>query len=240
MRILTLDVETVPNLAWAWGIWQQDIPINMIEEPGEVLCFAAKWHDSKKVYFSRSPERFVDMWYLLDEADMVIHYNGKKFDIPHLNREFVLRKMLPPSPYKQVDLLSVVKKRFNFPSNKLQYVSTALGLEGKAETGGFELWKGCMSNDPKAWATMEKYNKQDVVLTEKLYDRLLPWIPTHPSHTIHELAFVCPTCGSAELTKRGFAYTTVSKYQQYQCRTCGAYSRDTSRVEGVPITGSAW
>ncbi len=39
-----------------------------------------------------------------------------------------------------------------------------------------------MNKDPAAWKVMEKYNKQDVLLLEKVYDRLLPWIKSHPNH----------------------------------------------------------
>jgi hypothetical protein len=33
-----------------------------------------------------------------------------------------------------------------------------------------------MADDPKAWALMGRYNRQDVKLLEKLYVALLPWI----------------------------------------------------------------
>lgn len=234
MKALVVDIETVPHLAWVWGIWDQNIPINMIECPGDMICFAAKWL-GEKVYFYRGDDMVQSAWNLLDEADVVIHYNGKKFDIPWLNTMFKQAGLLPPSPFKQIDLLSVAKKRFKLPSYKLQYVSTWLGLDGKAETGGFELWKGIMANDPKSWAKMAKYNKQDVVVTEKVYDELLPWIPGHPSHQLYDGVgdACCPTCGGGQLQKRGFAYTSVSKYQQYQCLMCGSYFRDTSRLLGV-------
>lgn len=236
MRTLVIDIETTPNLAWCWGMWQQDIGLNMLECPGEVACFSAKWLGNKTVYFSRNIN---DAHALLDEADAVIHYNGKKFDVPHLNREFKSAGLFPPAPFKQIDLLHVVRKRFNLPSYKLQYVATWLKLGGKADTGGFDLWKGIMADDPKAWAKMEKYNKQDVVLTEKVYNELLPWIGSHPNQILYG-GVGCPTCGSADLQKRGYAYTGVSKYQRYQCNDCGSYFRNTSRIEGVPIVQEAW
>lgn len=240
MKLLTLDIETVPHLAWVWGCWDQNIPINMLECPGEMICFAAKWHDESKVRFYRGDNMVDSAWSLLHAADAVVHYNGKKFDIPWMNTMFQQAGLQPPSPFKQIDLLSVARKRFKLPSYKLQYVSTWLGLGGKAETGGFELWKGVMADDPKAWAKMERYNKQDVRVTEQVYDALLPWIPSHPNMALYsDDHFCCPTCGSMDLMKRGYAYTSVSRYQQYQCIECKTYSRDTSRDLGVPITGSA-
>ena len=168
-------------------------------------------------------------WELLDEADWIIHYNGKRFDIPTLNKEFIQYGMLPPSPYKQIDLLQTAKKQFRFPSNKLDYVAGALGLGSKVEHQGFSLWVDCMNGCDKAWRKMKKYNIQDTKLLETLYDRLLPWIPQHPNYALYTDEpigdHVCPACGGTHLQKRGFAYTNVSKFQRYQCTDCGKWSR---------------
>lgn len=235
MKTLVLDIETRPHLASVWGLWDQNIPLNMLEVPGEVVCFSAKWLGEKKVHFYRGEDMIAEAWFLLDEADAVVHFNGKKFDVPWLNTEFKRGHMDPPSPFKQIDLLHVARKNFKLPSYKLQYVATWLGLGGKAQTGGYELWRGIIADDPKAWAKMERYNKQDVALTEKVYYELLPWIGNHPNHALYSVALCCTACGSSDYMKRGFYYTSVSKYQQYCCNDCGKYFRDTSRVEGVPI-----
>ena len=145
------------------------------------------------------------LWELLNEADAVISYNGISFDMPHLNREFALLGLTPPAPYKNIDLIRTVRKEFNFPSNKLAHVVDALGVGGKMETGGFDLWVGCMNGDPKAWAKMRKYNLTDVKITEKLYDRIRPWIKGHPHLGMFLDAgadgelMACPNCGSTKL-----------------------------------------
>lgn len=185
MKLLTLDIETSPNLAHVWGLWQQNVGLNQLLESGEVICFAAKWYDVEKPSFfstfHHGKDEMVSAAHaLLDEADAVIHFNGQRFDIPHLNREFVEMELSPPSPYSQIDLLKVVKKQFRFPSNKLDYVTKALGLDHKVSHAGHTLWVKCMAGDYQAWEEMKKYNVQDVVITEQLYDRLLPWIPSHP------------------------------------------------------------
>lgn len=243
MKILVLDIETSPNLGYIWGLWDQNIAINQLEESDDLLCFAAKWLGNKKVeFYDRHDEAEMvnRAWTLLDEADAVVHYNGKKFDIPWLNRKFKEHAFPPPSPFKQIDLCNVVKTRFKLPSYKLQYVSQWLDLSGKQDTGGFELWRGVMMNDPKAWDKMRKYNIQDVRLTEEVYTELLPWIPGHPNVHLYDLKMDgCPRCGSHRTQKRGFAYTATSRYQQYQCNDCGSYFRDTKRIEGTYVTESA-
>ena len=248
MKTLLLDIETTPNIAYTFDLWRTTIAPVKIIEVSRVLCFGAKWLDSprKSIEFysafsgaeSDMREEMLDNAHrLLDEADVVVHYNGHAFDIPYLNREFLLEGYLPPSPFKQIDLLQTVRKVFQFPSNQLAHVSKELGLPGKVEHEGFALWRKCMNGDRKAQRLMEKYNKQDVYMLEDLYHYLQPWILSHPSHAAYTGEFVCPACGSANLQKRGFALTSVSKFQQYQCQDCGKYSRDTRRVSGAKITG---
>jgi uncharacterized protein YprB with RNaseH-like and TPR domain len=158
---------------------------------------------------------------LLDQADIVVHYNGQSFDIPTLNKEFVTHGFTPPSTYKQVDLLKVVREQFRFPSNKLDFVLSALKLGQKVRHPGFEMWVKCMAGDIKSWEQMERYNKHDVRVLERLYHRLLPWIKGHPNIGAYEDAAVCPHCGSHKIHQRGYTVTRNMKYPRFQCQSCG-------------------
>jgi uncharacterized protein YprB with RNaseH-like and TPR domain len=138
MKILLLDIETSPLTAHVWGLWQQNVGLPQIVDSGRTLCFAAKWLGEDKVIFSSvektNPKRMLlKIWDLLEEADAVVHYNGTKFDIPTLNKEFLLNDLTPPAPYKQIDLLRVARSQFKFPSNKLDYVANVLGLGKKTK-----------------------------------------------------------------------------------------------------------
>lgn len=241
-RILVLDIETTPNLAHVWGLWDQNVGLGQLVDVSSVLCFAAKWVGRPKVYFhSDQKDGHLGMIQaahaLMDQADAIVHYNGRSFDMKHLRREFLLAGLTPTSPHKDVDLLTVVRSKFKFVSTKLAHVSVQLGLEGKSETGGFETWTGCMAGKPSAWRKMRAYNIQDVLLTEKLYERLLPWIDNHPhvglygGHSFD--SDVCQRCGSDDLVRRGHAYTNLGRYRKYQCRQCGSYSRGRQRVGTV-------
>ncbi len=105
-KILLLDIEMAPNVAHVWGIWDQNIGINQLQESSYVMCYAAKWLGDKKMVFdsvkkSGDKKMLEGIHKLLDEADAVIHYNGKRFDIPSLNKEFLLHGMFPPAPFKE-------------------------------------------------------------------------------------------------------------------------------------------
>lgn len=238
MKILILDIETSPNTAHVWGLWQNNVSLNQLLESSYVLCWAAKWHGKPKVYYASiydntKEEMLEQVHAMMDEADVIVHYNGKKFDIPTLNREFVLNRMAPPSPSKQVDVLEHVKRRFRFPSNKLDYVSNALGVGNKHKHEGHTLWIKCMNMVPAAWATMKKYNVQDIKILEKVYDIVLPWINSHPNRALFSdhPEHSCPSCGSTEVTKQGFSTTMAGRWQRYQCGSCGAWSKG-EKVQG--------
>jgi predicted RNA-binding Zn-ribbon protein involved in translation (DUF1610 family) len=150
--------------------------------------------------------------------------------MPTINKEFVLNSFSPPSPYKQIDLLRVVRSNFRFPSNKLDYVSQRLGLGEKVQHEGMALWTKCMKGDNDAWERMQEYNIQDVVLLESLYNKLLPWIKTHPNRNLFSESAVCPTCGGSSIQKRGQAISLSGTYQRYQCRDCGSWSQGTKSL----------
>jgi len=230
-----LDIETSPNTAHIWGLRDQYINPEHLLESSYVLCWAAKWHGQREVMFASvnnmKPENMLRKIHdLVSEADAVVHYNGSRFDMPILNKEFLLHHLAPPAPYKQIDLLKVVRKEFRFPSNKLDYIAQRLGLGKKTPHEGYQLWVKCMNKDPAAWKVMEKYNKQDVVLLEKVYDRLLPWIKSHPNHNLYG-GDGCPNCGSHRLQKRGFSYTTTGTFQRFQCTNCGSWSKSRKAVK---------
>lgn len=235
MRVLVLDIETRPSLAYVWSLWDENVPLQRLVETGSVVCFAAKWLDEKRVHFHSDfhdgHEAMVRAaWELIDEADAVVHYNGTAFDIKHLNREFALLGLDPPTAHRDIDLLSVVRRRFKFVSSKLQHVAEQFGLGSKVEHSGFDLWVRCMADDPKAWRIMRRYNVGDVRLTEALYRRLLPWIKHHPNRGVFDgIDHVCPSCGSADLMRRGHAHTPTAAYVRYQCKACGSYSRADKR-----------
>lgn len=191
------------------------------------MHFGAEWSDFDYID---------EIHRLLDAADAVVTFNGDHFDLPTLNKDFLIEGQGPPEPYQSIDLYKVVKRKFKFPSNKLTYVTDRLGLGGKVPHEGHTLWVKVMAGDEKARKTMEKYNKGDVILTEKLYDKVLPWIPNHPNRLLFA-GDACVRCSSGVLTKRGFYYTASAAYQTYRCSSCGGYQRDTGRTDGSTTRG---
>jgi DNA polymerase elongation subunit (family B) len=230
-KILTVDIETSPNVVFSWGLFGQDHSVNQIIESSRVLCFAAKWLDKKRVefyseYHTSREDMIKQAWRLLDEADILITYNGIGFDNKHLNREFLLAGLGPVSPFVDIDLLRVNRANFKFLSNKLGYVTEAVGLPTKLETGGMELWKRVLDNDPAAWAKFKKYNVRDVAVTEKLYMLLAQggWIKGVHAGLFTGNMSTCHMCGSADLTPVGVMYSKSNAWPKALC-VCGAFNK---------------
>lgn len=238
VRVLVIDIENSPNIAHVWGLWNNNVSLAQLQESQRVICFAAKWLGEKgTLFYSEHVDGYDAMvkaaYDLVNEADIIVGYNSQGFDMKHLHTTFVKAGYAPPKPYKNVDLLHAVKKAFRFPSNKLDYVVQTLKLGAKTPHTGHTLWVQCMAGVDSAWKLMERYNRQDVVVTEKLYYRILPWIEKHPHigmymDTDHDR---CPFCGSTKLTlDTGVtAKANVTTYDLYSCAECGGWSRSTTR-----------
>ena len=230
LKILYLDIETTPHKGTFWNSYPKWIPPNQIQTPSTVLCWAARWEGSKETIWRKWDDGdFINAIHeLLDEADAVVHYNGKKFDIKHLNREFIKEGLSPPSPYNQVDLLHAVRQNFSLPSYKLDYVCRFLGIGNKVKHVGIELWYDCVAGDKSAWRLMERYNKRDTILLPKLYKVLRPWIKNHPNSGLASQSAnkpICSTCGSTSVQSRGEYKSKTAIYQRYRCNGCGTWLR---------------
>jgi len=221
---------------YSWSLWPNFIPIQQIEEQQHVMCYGARWYGEKKVHFKSThhhgkQEMLEGIHALLDEADAVLSWNGASFDTKHINREFIEAGMTPPSPYIEVDLMRVAKRKFKFSSNKLDNVAQVLGVGKKVPHEGFQLWLDCMAGDGKAWKKMKEYQLQDVNLLIDLYEKLRPWIDNHPNVNRHEDgAENCVACGSARVIVAGTRRVANGKYRRYQCQDCGKWMRGKSMI----------
>lgn len=234
-RFLVVDIECAPTRVFTWGIFSQYVIDRQIEAPGYMLCWAAKWLGEKKIHYfdirggkKRMLRRLAA---LLSKADAVIHFNGSCFDMPIIRSEMLEAGMPPLPKIPQIDLYrGVFRKMFRFISNKLAYLTKRLKVKLKHAAPEYELWVDCMNKDSKnydrAWRKMRRYNMQDVVATESLYKKVLPWIENHPNRGLYfanQDRPTCRNCGSRKMDKNLLVRTATHIYQRYKCRDCGRY-----------------
>jgi hypothetical protein len=239
-KILHLDIESAPTVAHVWSLRDLHVGLNQIVADPYIIGIGHMWDGDKTPHYLSTWDRggrigmLKKFWALLDEADVICHYNGDGFDTPWIQGEFMREGMTPPSPFKSIDLYKVFKKNARFVSHKLDYVAGAILGERKIATGGHGLWVRCINGDPKARRDMARYCKQDVALLPPLLKHARPWLPAAINFALYESEsgeLACQKCGKAEfLRPKGIAYTATMGYPQYLCDTkrggCGGWSRD--------------
>lgn len=252
-KILIFDIETAPMKAYVWKRWKENISLDQTISDWFMICWSAKWlYDADVMGDVLTPEEIKNendsrivksIWKLIDEADIIVAYNGLNFDIPRLNTRFIINGLQPPTTCNVVDPILIAKKQFAFSSNKMDNIATQLGLTNKLDTD-FNLWKSCMEGNEEALGYMLSYNKQDVNTLEEIYIKMLPWIKNHPNvqNYVQSSIPVCSHCGSTDinLIPDKFYYTGVSRFNLYRCECCGAVVRGRNNINfkehvSVPI-----
>lgn len=236
-RILLYDIETAPIRAAMWSMWQQGFGLNQIEDDWFIMSFAAKWLGEDEVfYYDQSEAEDMEddsfilskLWSLLNEADITIGQNIKKFDTRKVNARFILNGFPKPSTYRQIDTLSIAKEQFAFTSNKLEYMTDKLCPDIKKSKHekypGYSLWEACLKGDKEAWACMKEYNTTDVLSLESLYNILSSWDNKLPNFDV----YVDEVLDMSVWEEDGFHYSNTGKFKRYRNKITGVQRR--SRV----------
>lgn len=233
-KILILDIECIPLLSHTWGLWDQNVGLNQIDKEWSIVSWSAKWHKKRKIFHEDLRGRkdvrddkpiLKGIWKLMNEADIIVTQNGKKFDIKKLNARFIINGFGPPSAYQQIDTLQMAKKSFAFTSNKLEYTSEKLCKSKKKKSKkfeGFDLWRECINGNLKAWDEMKRYNNADVIATEALYDKLIAWDSNSANYNVffEDGTNKC-SCGHNKFFNNGWAITSNGRFRRYKCKRCG-------------------
>lgn len=238
-KILFFDIETTPMVSYTWGRWQQNVSLEQTIQESYMLCWSASWMGSDEVFGdSLTPDEAIagddnriikSLWKNVDEADILVAYNGVDFDVKKINGMFFTHGLNPPTPYKVVDPCRVARAKFGFSSNKMDALAKYLRIPVKMGTD-FSLWKACMNGSKKALDYMFEYNKKDVEILKQIYLKMLPYITNHPNVCNYiDSSMSCTHCGEThnfEKIDNHYYYTDVNKYQIYRCLTCGSIFRD--------------
>jgi hypothetical protein len=236
-KILIFDIETAPMEVYVWHLWKNVVGPDMVIKDRSILSWSAKWLFESEIMgervtteeaHNRTDESILSgLWFLLNEADIVVAHNGNSFDVKIANGRFAVAGLHPPMPYKSIDTLLYARKVFNFPSFKLDCLNGYFGLDLKMDHEGMGLWKKCVNFNEEAMRTMLKYNKRDVAILEELYLKIRPWLKGHPNLGLYidTDEQVCSNCGNEDLSWEGAYFTPAGKYRTFRCEQCGAIGR---------------
>lgn len=230
-KILILDIETSLMELYGFGIRDQYISADQIKKDWTVLSWAAKWLDDKRTFQNSSNKnteeviirRLVD---LMDQADIIVGHNSKKFDVKRINAKCAEYDIKPPSSFQQVDTYTQSKRYFNFSSHTLEYLLEKLNSPIKKlkhkKFPGKSLWIECDKGNKEAFKEMAVYNIYDVLGTEWLYNKIAPWGTGINFNVYYGDEDAQCTCGSVEFRKNGYTYSSTGKFQRFECKKCGA------------------
>lgn len=242
-KILYYDIETAPMLAW---IWRPGFKISVSHTqlydgmPTGIICVCYKWAGEKKIHNidwglkEQDSEKVVKEFdKIYQQADIAIGHNGDNFDAKHFNTQRMVNRLPPVSWIQSEDTLKQVRRHFNLPSNKLDYLAELLLGEGKAPMG-FQDWIDIVEHKKrKALDKMVKYCKRDVLLLQGVEEIIAPYV----DHKVHRGLLVgkdrdaCPNCAGEVSHKWGIYTTKSGRFQRYKCTECGHVRKDTRQVK---------
>ena len=248
-RIIAYDLETLPNLPEALKQWTQ-----LSSYPGQtlkasistIICAGWKVLGSKQVQCINAwdfPEWKKDVnddkkvcqaiYDVLKDADCVLTHNGKRFDWKFLQTRLMFHGLQHLPKIHHVDTCAEAKKNMMVFNNRLNTLARFLTDDEKMDHEGWDLWVKVHARDPKAMKTMEKYCKQDVLVLEKVFNKLRPVIGSLPNQNLFNplKAKACPGCGSSRLVGRGKSYTLTRTYHRYVCKDCRHWCRTDASDE---------
>lgn len=242
VKKLFLDIETAPMEALVWSMWKNNVTKDQLMEDWYMLTWAGAWEHEPDDIFGKGLQDYEgaidtkddkplleDLWELMEEADVIVAHNGQRFDVPKINTRLLIHGIIPPSPFQVIDTLKVLKRKFRFSSNRLDFVSKRLGYGGKDEHEGMLMWQKCVRGDRQAFADMLSYNMGDIRELMLVHDRLKAWMVSGPNVAMIEQKGhrACTHCGSENLTEGRTPYrTTAGEYRTWRCGDCGAISRE--------------
>lgn len=249
-RTILWDVENSHNLAAVFALKNNDyIPSENIVREKSLICAAWKVLGQKKVHaVSRldDPKRFAkdphDDAYVLEtlhkvlsSADILIAHNGDEFDLKITKGRMLVHGLPPLPPILSIDTLKVARKQFLLNANNLNYLGSLLKVGNKKPTKQ-GLWLKVLQGDKSAIRQMVAYNKQDVLLLERVFLKLRPHIADHTNRQLFGTSghgrLDCPRCGSSDIQSRGIHRAATQVYQRFACQACGGWFRERKAVAG--------
>ena len=257
-RILFFDLESSLMQGYFFGMWQQNINMRRINKLTHLLSVSWAYNDGEVVGYRLTPEDVktgndfdvvVKMVEAINNSDIIVTFNGKRFDSKLINTRALFWGLPPTKIVKHIDLMEQAKRVFKFPSNSMDNISKYLGLDGKIKTSSSSLWERCIEYQnydecDNALSEMLTYNKQDIVVTRALYKRMQGWMKSAPnigtitSEITGNKTLRCIHCGSDDIhPMNDLTFTAVSSFELYRCGNVGC--RGISRItkNGKNLTG---
>ena len=232
-KILFFDIETSYCQGWFWRPgYKLSIDYNQVLKESAIICLCYKYNNSSKIEYltwKKGDDKDLCLKFasILKDVDVVCGHNSDKFDIPWFRTRLLFHGAKNIPIIQSIDTLKISRSKFKFNSNRLDYLGKFFGFGGKKDTGGIELWhKIIQNNDVSAMTKMVKYCKRDVLLLEKIYNKLEVFTApkVHAGVLKGNNRCSCPGCGSNRTISDGNLITSLGiRKKKMNCKSCNRY-----------------
>ena len=229
IKRLFFDIETGYHLVRMFRIGKVAyVSPEQIKEHKQIFCICYKWQGEDTVHsldFRMGEKEMIKKFIrIMGEAHECIAHNGDRFDVKEIRTRAIYYGLLMFPQYRTLDTLIKSRRYFNFASNKLDYIGKYLGLGGKKEHEGFDMWiKIQENNDEQALDEMIKYCQRDVILLEDAFAVMSPFIDHNNNFAVLTGGerWECPECASSDV-KMFRTYTTPMGIirREMKCNNC--------------------
>jgi len=231
-NILFYDIETSYGLAKVWrpGYKLRVSYDDFLVQP-KIICISYKYSNSDEIHSLTWDKYQCDKTMLelfineLNNATAICAHNGDRFDLPWIRSRALYHNLSMYPKYTSIDTLKIARRNFNFPSNRLDDIGDYLQLGRKIKTD-MSLWDDVINGVKGALEKMVKYCNQDVLLQEKVYNKLsemiLPTVhvgtlkgntkQTSPYNGSYDIELVKTTTTRAGTIKRLMKDNKTGKY----------------------------
>lgn len=121
----------------------------------------------------------LDIAKIVEDFDVIVHYNGDNFDLPFLDTRLAIHgEKKRVSLIHSIDLLPIVKKKMRLNSNRLDTVACALGLAEEKTKLLPQVWQRASHGNKQDLDYIVEHCERDVLVLEEAFRRLKGFIDT--------------------------------------------------------------
>ena len=108
----------------------------------------------------------------IETADIIVSWNGKRFDVPFIQSRLALHKLSPLRENKHMDLLYTARAHYRLHSNRLQSVSEFLGTADEKTRLDGTNWIKALAGSKHSMNYIVHHCILDVKVLEQVYEKL--------------------------------------------------------------------
>lgn len=236
LKIATIDIETHPAIVMMYGNTYEPVIVKILEfefiisigikiNDGKTRWFGLNTIDGYKKGSHNDKELIRKIQDILKDVDYICGHNSDDFDIKKIKERIMFHRLTKLPKIPTLDTKKLYKQVSKLPNNKLNTISQFTGNGSKVEHSGTDLFIKCGEGDEKAWKLNKKYNIQDVELTWKDLEVVLPYVDLPSRYSVQSGETMnCPNpiCGGTMYKNKKRRVVEGFK-QQWQCKECGRY-----------------